>query len=58
MLDIQDPIEARKVIRENKYTEQTAGTANKFVKEIFVFFQASMQWILPLFAKKTQNLVH
>jgi len=32
MLDIQDPIEARKVIRENKYTEQTAGTANKFVQ--------------------------
>ena len=30
MLDIQDPIEARKVIRENKYTKQTAGTANKF----------------------------
>ena len=27
MLDIQDPIEARKVIRENKYTKQTAGTA-------------------------------
>src|SRR5210317_2491777 len=32
MLDIQNPIEARKVIRENKYTEQTAGTANKFVQ--------------------------
>ena len=32
MLDIQDPIEARKVIRENKYTEQTAGSANKYVQ--------------------------
>ena len=29
MLDIQDPLEARKIIRENKYTEQTAGAANK-----------------------------
>ena len=32
MLDIQDPIEARKIIRENKYTEQTAGSANKYVQ--------------------------
>ena len=32
MLDIQDPIEARKVIRDNKYTEQTAGSANKYVQ--------------------------
>ena len=32
MLDIQDPREARKVIRENKYTEQTAGSANKYVQ--------------------------
>ena len=29
MLDIQDPIEARKIIREKKYTEQTEGIANK-----------------------------
>ena len=29
MLDIQDPLEARKVIRENNYKEQTAGAANK-----------------------------
>ena len=32
MLDVQDPIEARKIIRDNKYTEQTAGTANKYVQ--------------------------
>ena len=32
MLDIQNPVEARKVIRENKYTEQTAGAANKYVQ--------------------------
>ena len=32
MLDIQDPNEARKIIRDNKYTEQTAGTANKYVQ--------------------------
>ena len=32
MLDIKDPVEARKVIRENKYTEQTAGSANKYVQ--------------------------
>ena len=32
MLDIQDPIEARKIIRENKYTEQTAGSANRYVQ--------------------------
>ena len=32
MLDIQDPIEARKVIRSNEYTEQTAGSANKYVQ--------------------------
>ena len=32
MLDIQDPLEARKVIRENNYKEQTAGAANKYVQ--------------------------
>jgi len=32
MLDIQNPVEARKIIRENKYTEQTAGAANKYVQ--------------------------
>ena len=32
MLDVQDPNEARKIIRDNKYTEQTAGTANKYVQ--------------------------
>ena len=32
MLNIQDPIEARKIIRENKYTEQTAGSANRYEK--------------------------
>ena len=31
MLDIQDPIEARKIIRKNKYIEQTTETAKKFV---------------------------
>ena len=29
MLNIQNPIEARKVIRKNEYRDQTAGTANK-----------------------------
>ena len=32
MLDIQDPKEARKAIRNNKYTEQTAGSANKYIQ--------------------------
>ena len=32
MLDIQNPKEARKIIRENKYTDQTAGTAYKYVQ--------------------------
>ena len=32
MLDIQNPSEARKVIRENNYKEQTGGTANKYVQ--------------------------
>jgi uncharacterized protein YcsI (UPF0317 family) len=32
MLDIQDLIEAQKVIRENEYIEQTKGTAKKFVQ--------------------------
>ena len=32
MLDIKDPKEARKVIRSNKYSEQTAGTADKYVQ--------------------------
>ena len=32
MLDIQNPSEARKIIRENKYTEQTAGTALEYVQ--------------------------
>ena len=32
MLDIQNPLEARKAIRQNKYTKQTAGAANKYVQ--------------------------
>ena len=32
MLDIQNPKEARKIIRENKYSDQTAGTAYKYVQ--------------------------
>ena len=32
MLDVQNSTEARKIIRENKYTEQTAGTAYKYVQ--------------------------
>ena len=32
MLDIKNPIEARKVIRKNEYRNQTAGTANKYVQ--------------------------
>jgi len=32
MLDIKDSKKARKIIRENKYTEQTAGTANEYVQ--------------------------
>jgi uncharacterized protein YcsI (UPF0317 family) len=53
MLDIQDPIEARKVIRENKYTEQTAGTANKFVQGNPLYSSKQvLRWILPLFVQK------
>lgn len=32
MLDIQNPKEARRVIRQNGYTERTAGTASKYVQ--------------------------
>jgi len=32
MLDIQNPIEARKIIRKNEYRDQTAGTASKYVQ--------------------------
>jgi uncharacterized protein YcsI (UPF0317 family) len=32
MLDIKDPKKARIIIRENKYSEQTAGTADKYVQ--------------------------
>lgn len=32
MLDIQNPAEARRVIRQNGYTERTAGTASKYVQ--------------------------
>ena len=32
MLNIQNPIEARKIIRKNEYIDQTAGTANKYVQ--------------------------
>ena len=32
MLDVQNPTEARKIIRDNKYTEQTAGAAYKYVQ--------------------------
>ena len=32
MLDIQDPTEARKIIRNNQYDKQTAGTASQYVQ--------------------------
>ena len=32
MLDVENSREARKIIRENEYTEQTAGTASKYVQ--------------------------
>ena len=32
MLNIKDPKEARKIIRANKYTEQTAGTSSEYVQ--------------------------
>jgi uncharacterized protein YcsI (UPF0317 family) len=32
MLNIQNPSEARQVIRKNQYTKQTAGTAGKYVQ--------------------------
>ena len=32
MLDIQDPNEARKIIRNNQYDKQTAGTASQYVQ--------------------------
>ena len=32
MLDIESSIEARKIIRQNKYTKQTAGTAARYVQ--------------------------
>jgi len=32
MLNIQDPNEARKIIRSNKYDKQTAGTASQYVQ--------------------------
>jgi len=32
MLNIQDPTEARKIIRNNKYDKQTAGTASQYVQ--------------------------
>ena len=32
MLNIQDSTEARKIIRNNQYDQQTAGTANQYVQ--------------------------
>ena len=32
MLNIQDPTEARKIIRNNQYDKQTAGVANQYVQ--------------------------
>ena len=32
MLNIQDPNEARKIIRNNQYDKQTAGTASRYVQ--------------------------
>ena len=58
MLDIQNPSEARKVIRENNYTEQTAGTANKYVQGNLCILPSNMQWILLLSVKKILNLAH
>ena len=32
MLNIQDPTEARKIIRNNQYDKQTAGAASQYVQ--------------------------
>ena len=58
MLDIQDPVEARKVIRENNYTEQTAGSANKYVQGNLCILPSKYAMDFASFCQKTLNLVH
>ena len=58
MLNIQNPIEARKIIRKNEYKDHTAGTASKYVQgNLCIYCPANMQWILHHFVKKILNHV-
>ena len=58
MLDIQDPRKARKIIRENKYTEQTAGSASKYVQGNLCILPSKYAMDFASFCQKTLNLVH
>ena len=58
MLDIQNPLEARKVIRENNYKEQTAGAANKYVQGNLCILPSKYAMDFASFCQKIQNLVH
>ena len=57
MLDIQNPKEARKIIRENKYTDQTAGTAYKYVQGNLCILPSKYASDFESFCKKNPNKV-
>ena len=52
MLDVQNPVEARKINRDNKYTEQTAGTAYKYVEGNLCILPSKYASDFELFCKK------
>ncbi len=52
MLDIQDPAEARKIIRNNQYDKQTAGTASKYVQGNVCILPSKYSSNFAIFCKK------
>jgi len=57
MLNITDPVEARKIIRADKYDKQTAGIAGKYVQGNLCILPSKYQSTLQPFVRKILNHV-
>ena len=55
MLNIQDPSEARKIIRNNKYDKQTAGTTNQYVQGNVCILPSTYSKDFATFCKKNHK---
>jgi len=51
MLNIQDPTEARKIIRNNQYDKQTAGAANQYVQGNVCILPSKHSILLVVFGR-------